>query len=85
MRPQSVQPLPAHTPAMQALIRTSIKELVDALDMQCFWQIHRSTLVNVRAIAGVYRDDRGRQRVAVRGSKELLELSRSYTGLFIGM
>ena len=73
------------TATQEALIRTSIKELVDALDMQCFWQIHRSTLVNVRAIAGVYRDERGRQRVAVRGSKELLEVSRSYAGLFKGM
>jgi len=73
------------TATQEALIRTSIKELVDALDMQRFWQIHRSTLVNVRAIAGVQRDERGRQLVAVRGSKELLEVSRSYAGLFKGM
>jgi DNA-binding LytR/AlgR family response regulator len=73
------------TATQEALIRTSIKELMDTLDMQCFWQIHRSTLVNVRAIAGVQRDERGRQRVSVRGSKELLEVSRSYAGLFKGM
>jgi DNA-binding LytR/AlgR family response regulator len=73
------------TATQEALIRTSIKELVDGLDMQRFWQIHRSTLVNVRAIAGVQRDERGRQLVSVRGSKELLEVSRSYAGLFKGM
>jgi DNA-binding LytR/AlgR family response regulator len=73
------------TATREALIRTSIKELVDGLDMQRFWQIHRSTLVNVRAIAGVQRDERGRQLVSLRGSKELLEVSRSYVGLFKGM
>ena len=73
------------TATREALIRTSIKELVDGLDMQRFWQIHRSTLVNVRAIAGVQRDERGRQLVSVLGSKELLEVSRSYAGLFKGM
>jgi DNA-binding LytR/AlgR family response regulator len=73
------------TATQEALIRTSIKELIDALDMQRFWQIHRSTLINVRAIAGVQRDERGRQLVTVRGSKELLEVSRSYAGLFKGM
>ena len=45
------------------LIRKPIKELVENLDPQIFWQIHRSTLVNVKAIAGVQRDERGRQEV----------------------
>ncbi|MFM8822792.1 MAG: LytR/AlgR family response regulator transcription factor, partial [Limnohabitans sp.] len=40
------------------LIRKPIKELVDELDPKVFWQIHRSTLVNVSAIAGVQRDER---------------------------
>lgn len=73
------------TASREALIRTSIKDLIERLDMQHFWQIHRRTLVNVRAIAGVQRDERGRQLVSVRGSKELLEVSRSYAGLFKGM
>jgi DNA-binding LytR/AlgR family response regulator len=73
------------TAQVEALIRKPIKELVDELDPQQFWQIHRSTLVNVKAIAGVTRDFRGRQIVAVRGHPEKLEVSRSYTGLFKGM
>lgn len=73
------------TPTVEALIRKPIKELVDELDPQAFWQIHRSTLVNVKAIAGVTRDFRGRQIVGVRGHPEKLEVSRSYTGLFKGM
>lgn len=73
------------TAQVEALIRKPIKELVDEVDPQVFWQIHRSTLVNVKAIAGVTRDFRGRQIVTVKGHPEKLEVSRSYTGLFKGM
>ena len=73
------------TATLEALIRKPIKELVDELDAESFWQIHRSTLVNTRMIAGVTRDLRGRQLVAVRGHPEKLEVSRSYAGLFKGM
>jgi DNA-binding LytR/AlgR family response regulator len=73
------------TATQEALIRKPIKELIDELDMDLFWQIHRSTLVNTRHIAGVSRDLRGRQLVSVRGHPEKLEVSRSFTGLFKGM
>jgi DNA-binding LytR/AlgR family response regulator len=73
------------TPQLEALIRKPIKELVDELDPQMFWQIHRSTLVNVDAVSGVSRDFRGRQIVSVKGHPEKLEVSRSYAGLFKGM
>ena len=73
------------TASVEALIRKPIKELIDELDPQWFWQIHRSTLVRVNAIAGVTRDFRGRQIVAVRGHNEKLEVSRSYSQLFKGM
>jgi len=73
------------TANLEALIRKPIKELIDELDMNLFWQIHRSTLVNTKAIAGVSRDLRGRQLVAVRGHPEKLEVSRSFAGLFKGM
>jgi DNA-binding LytR/AlgR family response regulator len=73
------------TAQVEALIRKPIKELVDEIDPRLFWQIHRSTLVNVKAIAGVTRDFRGRQIVSVRGHSQKLEVSRSYTGLFKGM
>ena len=73
------------TATIEALIRKPIKELIDELDAELFWQIHRSTLVNARAIAGVSRDLRGRQLVSVKGHPEKLEVSRSFTGLFKGM
>ena len=73
------------TSTIEALIRKPIKELVDEIDPDLFWQIHRSTLVNTHCIAGVTRDLRGRQIVSIKGNNEKLEVSRSYTHLFKGM
>jgi DNA-binding LytR/AlgR family response regulator len=73
------------TATIEALIRKPIKELIEELDADMFWQIHRSTLVNTKFIAGVTRDLRGRQLVSVKGHPHKLEVSRSFTGLFKGM
>jgi DNA-binding LytR/AlgR family response regulator len=70
------------TEGYEALIRKPIKELVDELDPEMFWQIHRATIVNVKAIAGISRDFRGRQLVQVKGHASKLEVSRNYTHLF---
>jgi DNA-binding LytR/AlgR family response regulator len=70
------------TETYEALIRKPIKELVESLDPEQFWQIHRATIVNVKAIAGVTRDLRGRQLVQLRNFAEKLEVSRNYTHLF---
>ena len=70
------------TESLEALIRKPIKELLDELDPEQFWQIHRGTIVNAKAIAGVTRDFRGRQLVLIKGHTEKLEVSRNYTHLF---
>jgi DNA-binding LytR/AlgR family response regulator len=70
------------TESFEALIRKPIKELIDELDPEQFWQIHRGTIVNAKAIAGVTRDFRGRQLVLIKGHAEKLEVSRNYTHLF---
>jgi DNA-binding LytR/AlgR family response regulator len=66
----------------EALIKTPIRELMDGLDPEVFWQIHRSTLVNVNAIAGVMRDFRGQAHVKIKGKDENLAVSRIYSHLF---
>lgn len=66
----------------ESLIRKPIKELVEELDPCCFWQIHRSTIVNVNAIAGVLRDARGRPQVRLKRRTELLAVSDAYAHLF---
>ena len=70
------------TAQFEALIKKPIKELIDELDPEQFWQIHRATLVNAQAIATVTRDFRGRQIVTVTGHPQKLEVSRTYTHLF---
>ena len=73
------------TAKQEFLIRKPIKELVEELDPAIFWQIHRSTLVNVKTIAGVTRDERGRQEVLLKGRSEKLPVSRSAAQLFRSM
>jgi DNA-binding LytR/AlgR family response regulator len=70
------------TGSCEALIRKPIKELVEELDPEQFWQIHRATIVNVQAIAGVTRDLRGRQLVQLKNYPQKLEVSRNFTHLF---
>ena len=70
------------TTQFEALIKKPIKELIDELDPDQFWQIHRATLVNAQAIASVTRDFRGRQIITVTGHTQKLEVSRTYTHLF---
>jgi len=73
------------TATAEALIRKPIKELVMELDPRQFWQIHRSSIVNVQAVAQVIRDERGRQIVKLRDHPQSLEVSRSFAGVFKGM
>jgi DNA-binding LytR/AlgR family response regulator len=70
------------TAGAEFLIRKTLKELLDELDPDEFWRIHRSTLVRVDAIAEVKRDLRGRQMLKVRGYAGELEVSRNHSYLF---
>jgi DNA-binding LytR/AlgR family response regulator len=70
------------TQRFEALIRKPIKELIDELDPDEFWQIHRAIVVRVDAVEQVSRDLRGRQVVHVKSSDEKLEVSRTFSHLF---
>lgn len=69
-------------PDVELLIRRTIKDLAESLDPQTFWQIHRSTLINVNEITDVTRDLHGHMRVHLRQRKEALPVSETYTHLF---
>ncbi len=68
--------------AGEALIRTPLKELLVELDPDQFWQVHRSTIVNVDAVASVLREDAERQFIILRNRQEKLPISRQFTHLF---
>jgi DNA-binding LytR/AlgR family response regulator len=66
----------------EAIMRMPIKDLFEKIDPRMFWQVHRATLVNVNAIAGVARDFRGRMSVKLKGRKETLPVSEPYMHRF---
>jgi DNA-binding LytR/AlgR family response regulator len=65
-----------------ALIRRTIRELIDQLDPGAFWQIHRGTIVNVGAVAGLTRDMGGNLRVRLKQRNETLPVSDPYVHRF---
>ena len=69
----------------EALLRTPLRELLDVLDPAAFRQIHRSTIVNLKAVASVVRDDTGKGRMKLRHRDEVLTVSQPYMSLFRGM
>jgi DNA-binding LytR/AlgR family response regulator len=73
------------TAEREYLIRTPLKELLDQLDTQVFWQIHRGTVVRALAIESVTRDEAGKTALALRGLKEKFIVSRLYAHLFKAM
>ena len=73
------------TTEREYLIRTALKELIEQLDPQEFWQVHRSTLVRATHIATVTRDEAGKQHITLRGRSERLPVSRLYAHLFKAM
>jgi DNA-binding LytR/AlgR family response regulator len=70
------------TPDSESLIRKTIKELTEELDPTAFWQIHRSTVVNVHAIESVLRDATGNVSVRLKQRRETLMVSEQHHHLF---
>lgn len=66
----------------QALIRTSLRELLPQLDPRQFWQIHRGTVVQVRKVDAALRDENGKLSLLLHGRPEKLPVSRLFAHLF---
>ena len=73
------------TATREALLRTSLRELLPRLPAERFWQIHRGTVVRADAIATAMRDDSGKVFLTLRERPERLVASRLYAHLFRGM
>lgn len=73
------------TAGEELLLRSSLRELAEALDPQCFRQVHRSTIVNMKAVAAVSRDDSGRGVLRLKNRSETLVVSQPFMSLFRGM
>ena len=66
----------------EALVKKTLRELAAELDPRHFWQVHRGTIVNIRAIASVTSDDTGRREITLKDRPEKLEVSRTFAHLF---
>ncbi|MCU1244643.1 MAG: Transcriptional regulator protein, partial [Acidobacteria bacterium] len=66
----------------EAVVRIPLKDLLVQLDPGQFAQVHRSIVVNRRAISHVRRQDNETAEIHLKGRKELLPVSRSYLHLF---
>jgi DNA-binding LytR/AlgR family response regulator len=68
--------------AREAVIRIPLKDLVPQLDAAQFAQVHRSAVVNLRAISHVTRGANETADIHLKGRDEVLPVSRSYLHLF---
>jgi DNA-binding LytR/AlgR family response regulator len=66
----------------ESLIRMALAELVAQLDPEAFWQVHRSTVVNMNAVASTRRDLGGRVHIRLRDHEAELPVSRAFAHLF---
>ena len=66
----------------EALIRKSIRELLDGLEPETFIQIHRSTIVNLRFVAQVLKGPNETAEVHLKGRNETLSVSRNHVHWF---
>ncbi len=69
----------------EGLIKKPIKELYEELDTDAFWQVHRATIVNLKAIARVERDWRDQPVIHLKDRTETLTVSRSFAHRFKAM
>lgn len=64
--------------ASEGLIRTPLKELVTQLDPTQFVQVHRSVMVNLRAISHVTRGLNETAHIHLKNRDEVLPVSRTF-------
>jgi DNA-binding LytR/AlgR family response regulator len=66
----------------ESIIRKSIKELIEELDPEVFWPIHRGVVVNVNAIALAHRRLNGQFELRLKARKESLVVSEPFAYRF---
>ncbi len=66
----------------EALVRKPLRDLLVELDTTHFKQIHRSTIVNLKAIASITRDDTGKGLLKLKTRSETLTVSQAFMPLF---
>lgn len=69
----------------EATIRMTLRELLQVLDPDQFWQVHRSLIVRVAAIERVRKDEIGRVQLWLKGRAASYPVSQAIAVRFRGM
>ena len=70
------------TASGESLIAAPLKELLERLDPEVFWQVHRGTIVNLNAIRSISRGLDGRLTLNLKNRQEFLPVGNSYASRF---
>jgi DNA-binding LytR/AlgR family response regulator len=66
----------------ESLITMPLKELIERLDPEMFWQVHRGLIVNIKSIKCVRRALAGHLDLRLKERPETLRVSAAYAHLF---
>ncbi|HYM35584.1 MAG TPA: LytTR family DNA-binding domain-containing protein [Steroidobacteraceae bacterium] len=70
------------TKQFESLVRIAISELEAQLDPQVFQRVHRGTIVNLRAIKSIHKNELGALELVIEGRKETVAVSRAHASAF---
>jgi DNA-binding LytR/AlgR family response regulator len=70
------------TRSLESLVRIAISDLEAQLDPELFQRIHRGTIVNLRAVKAIHKNELGGVELVIDGRKETLSVSRAHAGAF---
>jgi DNA-binding LytR/AlgR family response regulator len=70
------------TRQLESLVRIAISELEAQLDPEIFQRVHRGTIVNLRSIKAIRKNDLGSLELVVDGRSEVIAVSRAHAGAF---
>jgi DNA-binding LytR/AlgR family response regulator len=65
-----------------SIIRMPLRELLEQLDAELFWQVHRGTVVNSQHIMLAKRDELGHLTLTLKGRHDQIPVSRQFAHLF---
>ena len=72
----------AVTASQEYWVRVSLKELLPQLDPDRFWQVHRSTVVNIDAVLRAQRLENGNVSLQLRDRPDRISVSRVHASRF---
>jgi DNA-binding LytR/AlgR family response regulator len=70
------------TRQIESLVRTGLSELETQLDPHLFQRVHRGTIVNLKAIKSIHKNELGALELILDGRKETIAVSRAHASAF---